>query len=335
MSDSEAASALHNPTREAYAELERAYAHFNERLFDNRLPFCLITFQRQHDTYGYFSANQFVSRGDGSHAHEIALNPAYFAVRSIPETLSVLAREMVTLDQQLNSTGRLPRKRYRNKEWADMAESIGLMPSDTGFPGGKRTGDKVTTYIIAGGAFDLACAELVDDDFTLSWLDRFPPEEGMAEGSAEPDAPGDEGLELIEPPPSPGLPTADDGVPSSPAIAAQSSTILLSDDLDRIVPEGEGGEGVLVADQGASGAAAAKEEPPPPPMKVFERVDTSTLKELGVEPKAPTRNLSKSKFSCPACGANVWGKPSLQLACHGKDAATPHESTRMVSAIQE
>ena len=332
MSDTGGVSKQHNPTREAYGELERAYAHFNQRLFDNRLPYCLITFQRQHDTHGYFSANQFVSRGDGSPAHEIALNPAYFAVRSIPETLSVLAREMVTLDQQLNSTGRLPRKRYRNKEWADMAEKIGLMPSDTGLPGGKRVGDKVRTYIVAGGPFDLACDELVDDDFTLSWLDRFPPEEDVAESLAVPALPVADMLEPTALMPNLGHSPDEDSL-SSPHTAAQDSTNRLSDELDRIVLEGEGGEGTVAEEQSRVAPVPPKQEAPP--MKVFERVDTSALKELGVEPKAPTRNLSKSKFTCPACGANAWGKPSLQLACLGKDAATPHESSRMVSAGQE
>jgi len=313
-------TALSNPTREAYAELEQAYAHFNARLFNNRLPHCLITFQRQHDTYGYFSANQFVSRGDGSHAHEIALNPTYFAVRSIPETLSVLVREMVTLDQHLNSTGRIPRRRYRNKEWGDMAEQIGLMPSDTGRPGGKRVGDKVKTYIIEGGPFDLACAELVDENFTLSWLDRFPPQDGLESGGDEAGS-GAGTLEttplLLEPEP-----------PSMTEVGAYPGAAVASD----LSPA----ESEDVADERASSSALApgateRDQPKPPPMKVYAPVDETVLKQLGVEPKSPTRNLSKSKFTCPACGANAWGKPSLQLACLGKDATTPHDSTRMVS----
>jgi hypothetical protein len=34
-------------------------------------------------------------------------------------------------------------------------------PTDTGAPGGKETGQKVTHYIAPGGPFDVACAELV------------------------------------------------------------------------------------------------------------------------------------------------------------------------------
>jgi len=40
-------------------------------------------------------------------------------------------------------------------------ESIGLMPSDTGSEGGKRTGPKMTHYIIPGDLFDTAADQLL------------------------------------------------------------------------------------------------------------------------------------------------------------------------------
>lgn len=43
------------------------------------------------------------------------------------------------------------------------------------------------------------------------------------------------------------------------------------------------------------------------------------------EPPAKTRN--KVKHTCPTCGANAWGKPSLQLLC-----ADDHEPTPLVVA---
>jgi hypothetical protein len=39
-------------------------------------------------------------------------------------------------------------------------DEIGLTPTSTGEPGGKRTGRKVTHMIVDGGPFDLAQAEL-------------------------------------------------------------------------------------------------------------------------------------------------------------------------------
>jgi hypothetical protein len=34
-------------------------------------------------------------------------------------------------------------------------------------------------------------------------------------------------------------------------------------------------------------------------------------------PNAATARSSKTKFTCPACGLNVWGKPDAQVDCHG------------------
>lgn len=46
------------------------------------------------------------------------------------------------------------------------------MPSDTGLPGGKRTGHSVSHFIVAGGPFDLACNALLHSGFRLNWHDR-------------------------------------------------------------------------------------------------------------------------------------------------------------------
>jgi len=48
-------------------------------------------------------------------------------------------------------------------------ETVGLMPSDTGQHGGKRTGQRMTHYIIPGGPFDRACTALLSDGFRLAW----------------------------------------------------------------------------------------------------------------------------------------------------------------------
>lgn len=68
-----------NPTAQNYSELQRAYDHFNQALFDGRLPSCLITLQREKRTCGYFSQQRFTDL-DGRSTDEIALNLAYFAV---------------------------------------------------------------------------------------------------------------------------------------------------------------------------------------------------------------------------------------------------------------
>ncbi|MEY2152325.1 SprT-like domain-containing protein [Rhodanobacter sp. 115] len=154
-----------------YPELQHAYDFFNQRLFAGMLPPCLITLNRSKDTFGYFSPGRFV-RFDGQLTHEIALNPAYFAARPLKETLSTLVHEQVHLWQE--TFGSPGRGRYHNAEWASMCEAAGLMPSDTGAPGGRRVGDRVSHYIIDGGPFDRAADALLTDHYRLSWIDRFP-----------------------------------------------------------------------------------------------------------------------------------------------------------------
>jgi len=163
------------PTEEAYEELQYSYSFFNERLFDGQLPPCLITLQREKNTLGYFSKERFVRR-TGELTHEIAMNPAYFAVRPLKETLSTLVHEQVHLWQAKYGTP--GRGRYHNAEWADKMEAIGLQPYASSGPKRLqiRTGDCVTHYIIEGGRFDRASDELLamTDSQLVTWLDRCP-----------------------------------------------------------------------------------------------------------------------------------------------------------------
>lgn len=159
------------PTEEAYAELQLAYDFYNRELFDGGLPPCLITFQRLKRTYGYFSKDRF-GRRDGRKTDEIALNPEYFAVVPPVEVLQTLVHEMTHLWQW--HFGKPSRACYHNTEWADRMEAIGLMPSSTGESGGRRVGQKMADYVIAGGMFEMATARLFATGFEITWLDRYP-----------------------------------------------------------------------------------------------------------------------------------------------------------------
>jgi hypothetical protein len=97
---------------------------------------------------------------------------------------------------------------------------IGLIPSATGKEGGKRTGDRVSHYIKAGGMFALAVVKLLATGFTLTWRD----------------------------------------VPAK-----------------RVSTAGEDG--------GDAGSLSGK----------------------------------RTKFTCPDCGDNAWGKPDLELVCGRHD----------------
>ena len=52
------------------------------------------------------------------------------------------------------------------------------MPSDTGQPGGKRTGQRMSHYIIEDGAFAQAKTKLLAGGFTITWMDRAAEEAG-------------------------------------------------------------------------------------------------------------------------------------------------------------
>ncbi|KPV50900.1 hypothetical protein SE17_24245, partial [Kouleothrix aurantiaca] len=58
---------------------------------------------------------------------------------------------------------------YHNAEWGAMMRAVGLIPSATGQPGGKATGQKMTHYIQENGAFARACARLLAGGFALRW----------------------------------------------------------------------------------------------------------------------------------------------------------------------
>ena len=156
------------PTAETYTEFNRAYDYFNDKLFGGALPACVITMQRHKKAYGYFWGNSWADAKGEVITDEIAMNPDNFRRRSTAETLSTLVHEMCHLQQ--HHFGKASRNGYHNKEWAHMMEAVGLIPSDTGAEGGKKTGQKVSHYIQPGGRFDQACRALLDDAFTVPWM---------------------------------------------------------------------------------------------------------------------------------------------------------------------
>jgi predicted SprT family Zn-dependent metalloprotease len=160
------------PTQRQYSELENAYDHFNTTLFNGTLPRCLITLQRKgKSTRGFFSGKRFITPNGDQVTDEIALNPALFRHRTTEQTLSTLVHEMVHLWQHHHGTP--SRSTYHNKEWADHMDSLGLIASSTGEPGGRRTGQQVTHYIQEGGPFAKSCAELLQNGFILPWVERL------------------------------------------------------------------------------------------------------------------------------------------------------------------
>ncbi|WFS69541.1 SprT-like domain-containing protein (plasmid) [Agrobacterium leguminum] len=160
-----------NPTKKTYTGLARAYALFNEELFGGELPACLITMQRVKKAYGYFAGGRFGSKDGAVVTDEIALNPAHFSLRTTEQILSTLVHEMVHLWQ--HHFGKPSRGGYHNREWAEKMHAVGLVPSSSGEPGGKETGQRVTHYIADGGPFQRVFSRLEEEGFDAFFIELW------------------------------------------------------------------------------------------------------------------------------------------------------------------
>ena len=168
------------PTSQAYGEMQASYEFFNVALFSGKLPECLFTLQRVPKALGYFCSEKFENKR-GIQIDEIALNPRYYWLLSTEEILSVLVHEMVHLWQ--HHLGKTGRRGYHNRQWADEMIRVGLIPSDTGEPFGKQTGEAMSHYILDGGSFEVACLQLLDTGFQITWIDTDLALEGQASPS--------------------------------------------------------------------------------------------------------------------------------------------------------
>lgn len=161
-----------NPTIATYAALQSAFDYFNQQLFAGSLPPCLITLRSSARTYGYLHHRRFVNLA-GADVDELGINPGYFALQSLEEVLATMVHEMVHHWQHHH--GKPSRSVAHNVQWAQKMESLGLMPSATGQPGGKRTGQRMSDYILPDGPFLAACSAMPRELLTLPWLDRHVP----------------------------------------------------------------------------------------------------------------------------------------------------------------
>lgn len=158
------------PTQELYDFFTQAYAHFNAALFSGCLAPCMITVQRQKGCMGLFYPERWITE-NGEKCHELALNPTYFGAYRVVELFQTLVHEQCHMWQQ--EYGKPSRSGYHNREWADKMESIGLTPSHTGEPGGKRTGQHMSDYPSPAGPFLAATRDFVETGGKLKWMDRF------------------------------------------------------------------------------------------------------------------------------------------------------------------
>lgn len=155
------------PTDETYSFFQKAYDFYNNRLFNNELPACIITLQRKKNCAGFFHGDTWAAESTETLSDEIAINPDTFKSRSDNLVLSTLVHEMAHLRQ--HHFGKPSRSGYHNKEWARYMEEVGLMPSSTGEEGGNKTGQKMTHYIIEGGNFEESTKLFFKKGYRIPW----------------------------------------------------------------------------------------------------------------------------------------------------------------------
>lgn len=280
LSMSSPAPDLDRPTLAQYTALEHAFEHFNAQLFEGKLPACLLTLRSSPRTYGYLHARRFIN-AQGHEVDELALNPGFFALQSTEEVLATLVHEMVHLWQQ--HFGQPSRGTQHNRQWAEKMQSIGLMPSHTGLPGGRRTGQTMSDYILPNGPFHQAAQALAATGFALPWLDRHVPvaPERLA---ARQERLNEAGLAIQPLQPAPiELPWL--GV-SRPAPGHVAST---------------------TTSQEAQSAADPHSEPPSPP-RLSDQLQVPMPRP---KPDAPSR----IRFKCVECSASAWAVPETELVC--------------------
>lgn len=214
-----------------YAAFQQAFDYYNRELFAGTLPHVYVTVQRKANSRGYFHAERFNARRGHATAHELALNPDGFD-RTDEQILSTLVHEMVHVWQEEHGTP--GRGAYHNREWARKMFEVGLNPSSTGKPGGAKTGQKVSHWIVPDGRFAAVTTALLAGGFTLNWR---------------------------------------------------------SEDLRR---------------QSAAARKARK-----------------------------AKAASKTKFTCPDCGLNVWGKPEAMILCGVCYEDTSGEIVHLVPGLEE
>ena len=193
-------------TTQQFSTLDDLYAFYNVKLFGAALPDCIVNLSRRPNSRGFFAPNLWIAvysnhphnsrthphytqarprtTGDQTKAHnqhnqhppddyshEISLNPDYL-LRPFIEWHSTFVHEMVHLWQY--EFGTPARSYFHNREWVNKMESIGLIPSDTGKPGGKKIGQSISHYVDPDGLFS-KIFNAIDEDTLITLRLRYLP----------------------------------------------------------------------------------------------------------------------------------------------------------------
>ena len=160
------------PALETAIQLQAAFGYFNRALFGGKLQNCWLKLDRLKGRRGghfipkYWDKPPAEAASDGEKSHEIAISATLSKRNPLRFVMSVLVHEMVHLQQF--DHGKKYAGAYHGVEWGEMMDAIGLPPSATGKPGGRRTGRQMSHYIINGGPFDLAF-KAMPPEIALPW----------------------------------------------------------------------------------------------------------------------------------------------------------------------
>jgi hypothetical protein len=159
------------PTGQLYLSLEDAFAHFNRDLFGAELLPVIFTLQHKGPrSPGYFAPKRFIARQSDYKLGELALNPILF-LQPLPTVLQILVHQMTHAWQQ--GSEHAPRAGYHDKSWATKMFQLGLHPSETGEPGGRTTGQRMSQFMIPGGLFERSLQGLLDQGFEIVWAEAM------------------------------------------------------------------------------------------------------------------------------------------------------------------
>jgi predicted SprT family Zn-dependent metalloprotease len=146
-------------TKAQFNLFDRLFDYYNKELFNGKLNDCMINMSRLKGASGFFIPKRWNGAIEKKlDIHEISLNPEYLDRMDV-DWQSTLVHEMVHLWQ--HDYGKTSRNGYHNRQWALKMEEIGLIPSSTGQPGGKKTGQRMTHYIAVDGLFINAFNRLI------------------------------------------------------------------------------------------------------------------------------------------------------------------------------
>jgi len=159
-----------NTKSELFACLEALAEYFNRMLFDGSLPTPLICVRPGIRAPAWLSTDRWRDN-EGTSVFELAINADLLAQASWLALMQTLVFQQCRLWQVIH--GDPSRPGYYNSEWANKMEEIGLMPSSTGRPGGKRVGQGMSCYVMSDGQFLAACAHLATAPLELPLSQRW------------------------------------------------------------------------------------------------------------------------------------------------------------------